>query len=85
MEAMSATYLSCKELVELVTEYFENALAPAERARFEEHIMTCPPCRAHLEQLRSTLRVVGRVPAESVPAEAEQTLVEAFRDWKRGR
>lgn len=80
---MSTTYLTCAELVELVTEYFENSLAPSDRTRFEEHIMTCPPCRAHLDQLRSTLLVVGRVPEESVSADAERNLVEAFRDWKR--
>jgi len=83
MGAMSATYLSCEELVELVTEYFEDALAPADRVRFEEHIMTCPPCRAHLDQMRRTLRVVGRVPAESISPDAERSLVEAFRGWKR--
>ena len=81
---MSTTYLTCKELVELVTEYFEDALAPNDRARFEEHIMTCPPCRAHLEQMRQTLRVVGHVPQESVSPDAERSLLEAFRDWKRG-
>jgi len=83
MSAMSTTYLTCKELVELVTDYFEDALAPADRVRFEEHIMTCPPCRAHLEQMRRTLRVVGRVPTESISPEAEQSLLGAFRDWKR--
>jgi len=82
---MSATYLTCKELVELVTEYFEGALSPVDRARFEEHVMTCPPCRAHLEQMRQTLRVVGRVPEESIRPDAEQSLLAAFRDWKRGQ
>jgi anti-sigma factor RsiW len=82
---VSTTYLTCKQLVELVTEYFEGALAPVDRARFEEHIMTCPPCRAHLEQMRQTLRVLGRVPEESIDPDAEQSLLAAFRDWKRGQ
>ena len=84
MEAMSATYLTCKELVVLVTEYLENALTPVDRARFEEHIMTCPPCRAHLDQMRKTLTVLGHVPESSVLPDAERSLIEAFRDWKRG-
>jgi hypothetical protein len=46
--------------------------------------MTCPPCRAHLEQMRGTLLVVGRVPEESISPDAERNLLEAFRDWKRG-
>lgn len=80
---MSATYLTCRELVELVTEYLENALAPSDRARFEEHIMTCPPCRAHLDQMRRTLSVLGRVPEDAVSPEAEESLLQAFRGWKQ--
>ena len=85
MNAVAATYLTCRELVELVTAYLENGLSPADRTRFEEHIMTCPPCRAHLDQMRVTLRVLGRVPEESIALDAERALVAAFRDWKRGR
>ena len=80
---MDATYLTCKELVELVTEYLEDALTSLDRMRFEEHIMTCPPCRAHLDQMRRTLAVVGSVPEEAVSPDAERSLLEAFRGWKR--
>lgn len=80
---MHASYLTCKELVELVTEYLENALTPVDRRRFEEHIMTCPPCRAYLDQMHKTLDVVGRVPEASLSPDAERSLLEAFRDWKR--
>jgi anti-sigma factor RsiW len=75
--------LTCRELVELVTEYYEGALSAADRNRFEEHVMSCPPCRAHLEQMQQTLRVLGRIPEEAVSADAEQALVTAFRSWKR--
>ena len=82
-QAMSSDYFTCRELVELVTEYFEGALAPRDRERFEEHIMSCPPCRAHLEQMRQTIRLLGSMSEESVSSEAEETLVAAFRGWKR--
>jgi anti-sigma factor RsiW len=80
---VSSDYLTCRELVELVTEYFEGALSPSDRSRFEEHIMSCPPCRRYLEQLQQTIRLLGRIPEETVSAETEQTLVAAFRGWKR--
>lgn len=80
---MSTDYLTCAELVELVTEYLEDSLTPDERGRFEEHIMTCPPCRAHLEQMRRTIRVLGHVPADSLSPAAERNLLEAFRGWQR--
>ena len=37
--------LTCQELVELVTDYLEDALSPAERVRFEEHLIVCPDAR----------------------------------------
>jgi anti-sigma factor RsiW len=80
---MSSGPLNCRELVELVTEYFEGALSSAERSRFEEHVMSCPPCRAYLEQMRQTIRLLGRIPEETVPPDAEAALVAAFRGWRR--
>ena len=71
---MTTGYLTCAELVELVTEYLEEALVLDERARFEEHIMTCPPCRAHLDQMRRTVELLGRLPTDSLTPNAEQEL-----------
>jgi anti-sigma factor RsiW len=76
--------LSCRELVELVTDYFEDALAPAERARFEQHLAACGGCTRYVEQLRATVAAVGRLEPEAVPPDAEAALLEAFRDWKTG-
>jgi anti-sigma factor RsiW len=76
--------MTCKELVELVTDYLDGALPPRELARFEEHIVSCPPCHAHLDQMRRTIEVVGRIPGDALSADAEQDLLEAFRNWKPG-
>jgi anti-sigma factor RsiW len=76
--------LTCRELVELVTEYFEGALPSGERLRFEEHLETCSPCRAYLEQMRRTIDVVGHIPPDALSPAAERDLAAAFRDWKRG-
>ena len=51
--------LTCQELVELVTEYLDDALPPRDRERFEEHLLTCPGCQAHLTQMRETIRILG--------------------------
>jgi len=78
---MTSDYLTCAELVMLVTDYFDGALTPADRARFDEHIMTCPPCQAHLDQMRRTIDVLGRLPQESLSTDAERDLLSAFREW----
>jgi hypothetical protein len=51
--------MSCQELVELVTDYFEDALEPAERARFVAHVAECAGCAAYLDQLRTTIAITG--------------------------
>ena len=40
--------LACQELVELVTDYLEDALPPEERARFDAHLAECPGCSNYL-------------------------------------
>ena len=75
--------LSCQQLVELVTDYLEGALSPVDRQRFDEHIAVCPRCRAHLRQMRDTLRLLGRLPAETLSARTTDDLLRAFRDWPR--
>jgi anti-sigma factor RsiW len=80
----NADEMSCKELVEVITEYLEGTLPPAERARFEQHLAECPGCQTYLEQMRLTIRTLGRLTEESLPSAARQELLKAFRDWKKG-
>ena len=77
--------MNCRQVVELMTDYLEGALSPVERARFEEHIAGCDGCRAYLQQLRTTRRVLGRLADEPVPADVERDLLEAFRSWRSSR
>jgi anti-sigma factor RsiW len=76
--------MSCKELVELVTDYLEDAMPPEERQRFEQHLTICPGCVTYVQQMRQTVLTTGALREESVPPEAREALLGAFRDWKRG-
>ena len=78
-----ADAISCQELVELVTDYLEGALDPADLRRFEEHIADCGKCTEYLAQLRATIMAVGRVTPDDLSAEAEAALLDVFRDWTR--
>jgi anti-sigma factor RsiW len=75
--------MTCQELVELVTEYFEGTLSRRDRDRFDRHIARCPYCTAYLEQMRTTIRVLGMLPEETISPRARDELLEAFRDWRR--
>ena len=72
----------CRELVELVTDYLEGALTPGERQRFEHHLGGCSVCPRYVEQLRATIRVLGRLHEDDVPVPARDALLETFRSWK---
>jgi len=82
-ENEGAGALTCRELVELVTDYLEGVLPQLERARFEDHLAGCGPCTKYLAQMRRTLTLVGRLTEGSVSAEAREALLGAFRDWRR--
>lgn len=76
--------MPCQELVELVTDYLEDRLAPLDRKRFEAHLDQCEACRTYLEQFRATILALGRLPEESLSTEARNALLHAFRDWNKG-
>jgi hypothetical protein len=78
----AASSLTCQELVELVTDYFEGALGPVDRARFDAHIAECDGCSAYLDQMRATLEGLGRLAPEDLEPEAEELFLGAFRTWK---
>jgi anti-sigma factor RsiW len=73
--------LTCRELVGLVTDYWEGALSPAERTRFERHIDGCEHCTVYLEQLRLTVEVAHTLEPAALDAEMERDLLAAFRTW----
>jgi anti-sigma factor RsiW len=76
------TDLSCRELVELVTDYLEGALDRRTRSRFERHISGCPHCTAYLEQIRETVRLTGMLREDQLEPQAREELLAAFRTWK---
>lgn len=74
--------LTCQELVELVTDYLENALSENDRARLENHLASCDGCDRYLQQMRQTIETLGTLKREDVSPEAEEKLLHVFRDWR---
>ena len=75
--------ISCQEVVELVTDYLDGAMSPADVARFDHHLSLCEGCVFYVEQIRMTIAAVGEAGEEDVPPEVREDLVAAFRDFKR--
>jgi len=75
--------LTCRELVELVTDYLEGSLSRRDRKRFEKHIDGCPNCRQYVAQFRETIRLTGTLREQDVSKEAAGELLAQFAAWKR--
>jgi anti-sigma factor RsiW len=71
--------MPCRELVELITDYLEDALPQRDRLRFEAHLAECDACRDYVEQFEQTIALSGRVEAEQVPPGLRDELLSAFR------
>jgi predicted anti-sigma-YlaC factor YlaD len=84
-ETSFPSYFTCRQMVELVTDYLEDKLLEEDRLRFDEHIAACGPCSAYLTQMRETIRMTGALREEDVPVEAQEHLLRTFREWNAGR
>ena len=79
---MSRIALTCQELAELVTDYLEGALPLGQRLRFRLHIAGCENCTRYVEQMRTTIGMLGRLREQDVAPEVRDELLAAFRGWK---
>jgi anti-sigma factor RsiW len=80
--------LTCKEFVEVVSDYLDGDLSPDERGRIDAHLATCRGCRAYLQQMRLTVRLIGTLrdePGEPVSDETKERLQSLYRAWRSGQ
>jgi hypothetical protein len=77
--------LSCREIVELVTDYLEEAMEPALRTAFEVHLEGCVGCTHYLRQVDAAIRISGSIEPEALSPQLRAGLVEVFRDFDPGR
>jgi len=74
--------ISCADCLELMTDYLEEALAPADVERMRAHLTDCEACTVFLDQLRATIRIAGGGEPDAefpVAQDRLEALVELFR------
>jgi anti-sigma factor RsiW len=76
---MSGIDIPCALIVEMVTDYLDDALEPDQRELFEEHLADCPPCTRYVEQIQVTLANLGTVQERDLSGQAWDELRSAFR------
>lgn len=80
---MAIEELTCQDLVELVTDFFEGALPPVDRLRFEAHLAECDGCTTYVEQMKRTIWTVGHLTERDISPLARAALLHIFHDWKK--
>lgn len=75
--------LACREVVEVLTDYLESVLPTDRRVTLEQHLLFCEGCAEYLEQMRSTVALVGRLREEDVPPVVMDRLLRAMPKEER--
>jgi anti-sigma factor RsiW len=76
------TTITCRELVELVTDYVEGVLDEPDRAKVEGHLGCCDWCGTYVRQYRETVSVVRQIDPEGLDPRVEGQILDVFRTWK---
>lgn len=82
---MTQADITCRELVEVITDYLEDAMALDERARFEAHLDGCEGCTTVVEQFRATISLSGTLSEDQLSEEQRGALLAVFRSWSHER
>jgi anti-sigma factor RsiW len=64
----------CRDGVDLLMDYLEDALSGAEREAIEAHIAGCARCVAFVESYRQTPRILRAATAVALPADLAASL-----------
>jgi anti-sigma factor RsiW len=75
----NARQLSCRELVELVTDYLEGVLDPARVEALDAHLAGCDGCDTYVEQMRQTVAALrGIGDGETVLPQTREAILATF-------
>jgi predicted anti-sigma-YlaC factor YlaD len=70
--------VTCRQFVELVTEYFEGTLEGRTLSQVEEHLVMCDWCVTYVEQMEATIGSLRELGAERSP-EPPDLVLSAWR------
>jgi anti-sigma factor RsiW len=71
----------CRDLLELITGYLDDALPADVHAAVEEHLSGCDGCTTVLQEFRITIAMTGTLTEEQITDTQRDTLLAAFRGW----
>ena len=76
-----STQIVCRELLELITDYLDDALPGDVHAAMTAHLEACDGCARVLEEFRTTIALTGTLTEDHVTPAQRDLLLTAFRGW----
>src|SRR5262245_33477401 len=73
--ASSTDALTCQQVTALLVEYVNDTLASETMRALQEHLHDCADCLAYLRTYRATIRALGTVRYEDMPAALQDRLL----------
>jgi len=78
----SPTDLECRQIADLLGDYFEGSLPRETRDLIDFHIDGCPPCVAFLNTYKGTMDATRRLPDVPIPPELKNRLLNVLKSSK---
>jgi anti-sigma factor RsiW len=77
-----ASDLECRQIAELLGDYFDGTLPNHVRELLEFHIDGCPPCVAFVNTYRGTIAATRILPDAPMPTELKKRLLRVLREQR---
>ena len=74
--------MECRQIAELLGDYFEGSLPRETRELIDFHIDGCPPCVAFLNTYKGTMDATRRLPDVPIPPELKNRLLNVLKSSK---
>jgi anti-sigma factor RsiW len=65
---------TCKDVIDLLSDYIDGGLPPDEKDEFETHLKTCTACVEFLSSVRATRSQVKDLQCEDLPTDVHRAL-----------
>jgi anti-sigma factor RsiW len=77
--------LECRQIAELLGDYFDGTLPNHVRELLEFHIDGCPPCVAFVNTYRGTIAATRILPDAPMPNELKNRLLRVLREQRTSK
>jgi anti-sigma factor (TIGR02949 family) len=71
---------SCKDCVDVLRDYLDGEMTPADEAHFKSHVADCPPCMEFLDTYKATPGLCRKALAQRMPEELTSKLKAFLRE-----